>query len=114
MKSLYGMYLEEREDKQIVETDKGFATYMLLPNKECYLQDLYVKPEYRKSGYATEMADTIVEIAKENGCKTLIGSVCSSDKNATRNMKVLLAYGMQIYKTTDIMIFLKKKIAEDN
>lgn len=110
MKSLYAEYIAEREDKEIIETDKGFAVFKIFDNKECYLQDLYVIPDYRKTGLATEMTNKIVEIAKEKGCNTLIGSVCSDDKYATRNMKVFLAYGMQIYKTVGTMIFLKKDI----
>lgn len=111
--SLYKDYIKEREDKDIVESDNGFATFKMFENKECYLQDLYVVPSHRQSGLATEMADQIVEIAKENGCDTLIGSVCSTDKHATRNMKIFLAYGMQIYKTVGTIIFLKKKIVGD-
>lgn len=109
--SLYQDYIKEREDKDIVESDKGFATFSIYPNKECYLQDIYVIPEHRKSGYATEMTDQVVAIAREKGCNTLVGSVCTEDKNATRNMKIFLAYGMQIYKTAGIMIFLHKNIS---
>lgn len=112
MKSLYGQYLAEREDKEIIESNEGFATYKIFSNGECYLQDLYVIPEKRKSGLATEMANKVVEIAKERGCKTLIGSVCSDDKSATRNMKVFLTYGMQIHNIIGNMIFLQKNIQE--
>ncbi len=108
--SLYKDYIQEREGKEIIESEKGFATFTIFPNKECYLQDIYVTPEFRKSGYATEMTNEIVTIAREKGCDTLIGSVCTEDKNATRNMKVFLAYGMEIYKTVGIMIYLKKNI----
>lgn len=110
MKSLYAQYIFERENKEIVESDKGFATYKIFDNGECYLQDLYVVPEYRKSGLATEMTDEIVLRAKEKACTLLIGSVCVDDINATRNMKVFLSYGMQIYKSMGTMIFLKKDI----
>lgn len=108
--SLYADYIKEREDKDIVENDNGFATFKIFDNGECYLQDIYVVPAQRKSGLATEMADKVVSIAKENGCKTLIGSVCSDDKHATRNMKVFLTYGMQIHKVIGNMIFLNKDI----
>lgn len=108
--SLYAEYIKEREDKEIIESDKGFATFKTFDNGECYLQDLYVIPTERKTGLATEMTDTIVKIAKERGCNTLIGSVCVEDQSATRNMKVFLAYGMQIYKNAGMMIFLKKDI----
>lgn len=110
MKSLYSMYLAEREDKEIIETDKGFATYKIFDNGECYLSDIFVLPAYRQTSLATEMANKISDIAKEQGCDTLIGSVCTEDKFATRNTKVLLSYGMDVYKTAGNMIFFKKRI----
>lgn len=110
MLSLYAQYIKEREDKEVIESDEGFATYKIFSNGECYLQDLYVIPEKRKSGLAIEMTNKVVEIAKEHGCHTLVGSVCSEDKSATKNMKIFLTYGMQIHKIIGNMIFLNKKI----
>lgn len=112
MSSLYAKYIREREGKEIIETDDGFATYQIFDNGECYLQDIYIVPEKRNSGLATEIANKVSEIAKERGCNLLIGSVCVDDKCATRNMKVLLAYDMQVYKTAGTMIFLRKQIGE--
>lgn len=110
--SLYKDYIKEREDKEIIESDEGFATYKIFNNGECYLQDIYVIPEQRKSGLATQMADQVVEIAKENGCHTLVGSVCVDANHSTRNLKVFLSYGMQIHKVVGNMIFLSKYIQE--
>jgi ribosomal protein S18 acetylase RimI-like enzyme len=109
--SLFADYIKEREDKEIIESDKGFATFKIFDNGECYLQDIYVIPKYRETKIATEMADKVFAIAKERGCKLLVGSVCTEDKNATKNMKVFLAYGMQIYKNIGNMIFLNKEIS---
>lgn len=111
MLSLYGKYIKEREDKDIIESDKGFATYKIFANGECYLQDLYVIPECRKTGLATEMADKVVEIAREQNCGTLVGSVCTDAKGATQNLKVFLNYGMQVNKIVGNMIILKKNIS---
>jgi GNAT superfamily N-acetyltransferase len=110
MASLYAQYIAERENKGIVESDKGFATYQMFSNGECYLQDLFVVPEHRQSHVATEMADQVVTIAKEHGCHSLIGSVCIDDREATRNLKVFLKYGMRVYKLAGTMIFLNKEI----
>ncbi len=114
MKSLYGQYLAEREGKEIIESEYGFATYKFFDNGECYLQDIFIVPSVRKSGLATEMANKVVAEAKERSCHTLIGSVCVDDKNATRNISVFLAYGMQIHKIIGNMIFLNKNISGDN
>lgn len=108
--SLYAKYIREREEKEILEYDEGFATFKIFDNGECYLQDIYVVPDARKTGMAAKMADKVVEIAKERGCNTLVGSVCVDDKNATLNMKIFLAYGMEIYKNSGTIIFLKKDI----
>lgn len=113
MSSLYAQYIRERENKDIIESDKGFATFKTFHNGECYLQDLYVVPSERKTGLATEMANKIVEIAKERGCNTLIGSVSTEDQHATKNLKIFLNYGMEIYKIVGTMIFLKKNIQGD-
>lgn len=110
MASLYAQYIKEREGKEIIESDEGFATYQFFDNGECYLQDLYVIPEKRKSGLATDMADQVVRKAIEKGCDTLLGSVCVDANDPTRNMKVFLAYGMQVSKIVGNMIFLRKKI----
>ena len=113
MASLYAQYIKERENKDIIETDKGFATFQFLTNNQCYLQDIFVLPEYRKSGLCFEMADKVTQRAKEKNCHTLIGSVCTDDQNATRNIKVLLAYGMYFDKVIGNMMFFKKSIDGD-
>lgn len=113
MSSLYAQYIKERENKDIIESENGFATYKIFNNGECYLQDIYVVPDMRQSGLATEMADKVTEIAKQQGCHTLVGSVCVDTNNTTKNMQVLLAYGMKIHKVIGNMIFLSKKISGD-
>jgi ribosomal protein S18 acetylase RimI-like enzyme len=106
--SLYGNYIRERENMGIVESDKGFATYCFYDNGECYLKDLYVTPEFRKTHVATEMADEVCRIAMDANCHTLLGSVDVNDKNVTRNLKIFLGYGMEVYKTVGTLIFLRK------
>ncbi len=110
MSSLYSKYIKEREDKRIVELAHGFATYKFFDNGECYLQDIYVLPDFRQTGLAKEMADEVVRRAKEHSCHTLIGSVCIDDVHATRNMQVFLTYGMKLHKIIGTLVFLKKDL----
>lgn len=109
MKSLYGQYLEEREDMGIVENDYGFATFKM-NQEECYIRDLYVVPEARKKHIASALADQIVELAKENGCKYLTGTVCPAAKNSNESIKVLMAYGMSLHSASQNLIIFKKDI----
>lgn len=107
--SLYGDYIREREGFEIVESEHGFATY-LISGEECYIRDIYVTPEGRKSGLASQMADEISVIAKEKGCTYLLGTVSPVAKGATTSMKVLLAYGFEVFKSDSNMIYLVKGI----
>lgn len=108
--SLYGQYIQERENKGIVESEHGFATYKLFPDlQECYIEDIYVVPEQRKSDLATDMADEISNVAKSKGYKFLTGSVVPSNNNSTASLKVLLAYGFKLLRSeTNLIYFIKE------
>jgi hypothetical protein len=105
--SLYGQYIKTREDFDIIENSLGFATYKII-NSECYLRDIFVDPEVRETAVARDLADQICVIARESGCKTLLGSVCPSAKGATVSLKVLLAYGMSLKSCTNDFIVMEK------
>lgn len=110
MPSLYAQYIEEREGKHILESEYGFATYQFLDNGRCYIEDIYVVPDYRKSYAASNMANAITAIAKDKGCKTLIGSVVPSAKGSTASLKVLLAYGFKLESCQNNFIVMSKEI----
>jgi ribosomal protein S18 acetylase RimI-like enzyme len=109
--SLYAQYLMERENKRIVETELGFATFYFLPEKDaCYIEDIYVRPEYRKNGEAAKMADEIAAIARDKGCKYLLGSVSPSATNSTASLQVLIAYGFRLDVASPNFIVMKKDL----
>jgi ribosomal protein S18 acetylase RimI-like enzyme len=107
--SLYADYLRERTDKRILEDEKGFVTYYFI-NDGVYLEDIYVSPDYRHSGVASEMADKVAEIAKEQGCTKMFGTICPAANNSTEGLKVLLAYGFRLDSCVNNFIALKKDI----
>lgn len=87
----------------------GFATYHLNIG-ECYIEEIYVVPEKRKSSAGTKMADEIVEIAKSKGINLLTGSVSLKAKGKESSMKALLAYGMSPCATNGEMVYFSKEI----
>lgn len=107
--SLYAQYIKERENKDIVETDKGFATYQIYGD-ECYIADIYIVPEMRKSGLASKLANEIKDLAKKSGCKILTGSVCLDANEAAASMNVLYAYGMKVHLIKGNMIYFSMEI----
>ncbi len=107
--SHYADYLRERTTDAIIEDDTGFATYRFTEDgRGVYLVDIYVVPEYRKKGVATEMANRIAKEAKNAGCTCIIGSVVPSNKGSTASLDVLRAYGMELVSSgVDILYFRK-------
>lgn len=108
--SLYAEYLRERTDDDIVENEKGFATYRFLNEQQIYIVDLYVKPEFRKMGVASSLADEIIEIGKAKGCVQVLGTVVPATKNSTKSLQVLFAYGMTLMSASQDLIIVKKDI----
>jgi predicted GNAT family acetyltransferase len=107
--SLYGDYIRERLGDEIVEDETGFATYRFLNEKQVYIVDIYIVPEFRKKGAATALADKVVEAAKQRGCMELIGSVVPQAKGSTDSLRVLLGYGMSLQSAGPDLILFRKE-----
>lgn len=109
MSSLYAKYVKERENKDMLELEHGFASYIWLKD-HVYIVDIYVEPEHRKSGLASQMADSIAELAVQKGYRKLLGSVDTTAAGCTNSMKVLLSYGFKLLRCDGQLIFLEKDI----
>lgn len=107
--SLYSNYIQERTNKRIIETDKGYATYINYEDG-IFIEDIYVLPEFRKTGEASKLADKITDIAKQNGYKQIFGAVCPSANGSTDSLKVLLAYGFKLKSSIENYIYFYKEI----
>ncbi len=111
--SMYGSYIKERLGDEIMETDRGFATYKYVDSNgipAVYIMDIYVRPDFRKENVASELADAIVNIALKDGRKLLIGTVVPSSNGSTASLKVLLGYGMSLLSASNDVIVMKKEI----
>jgi hypothetical protein len=109
MKSLYGMFIEERENKNIVESEKGFATYYFIDDS-VYIETIFVHPDYRDTGETFVMAGKIAKIAKEKGCTKMLGSVCPTAKGSSTSLCMLLTHGFKLDSSTNNFIVVKKDI----
>lgn len=109
MSSLYADYIKEREGRSILESKEGFMTYEI-KGQECYIADVYIRPEFRKSGVASGFASQIEDIARKQGCKFLTGSVTPSLKGATESIIAQLKFGFKLHSSHEDFIILKKEI----
>ncbi len=106
--SLFAEYLSERTADLIIEGTDGFVTYRYVDEKTVYIVEIYTRSKMRRSGYATTLADQVVDEARAKGCTEAIGTVVPSTKGATTSLKVLLGYGMELKSSgPDLIIFRK-------
>lgn len=107
--SMYLDYVSEREGFDGVENEHGFATF-IIQGKECYLRDMYVRPESRHSGHGQHLLMQVEEAAQEKGCEVLSTSVKPSANGSTRSVKVILEAGFQVAASFQDAIFFKKEL----
>ena len=107
--SLYKKYVEERTNKQVLESDHGFAVYSFTEDA-VYIEDIFVETDYRNTDLATNMAYEIGRIAREKGFKKMLGSVVPSANNSTISLKVLLANGFKLDSCAVNFILFSKEI----
>ena len=110
--SMYKDYIEEQLPNRFVyETEHGFLTYNI-NDKECQLEEIYIKPKSRTLGLASSFYAMIGEVAREKGCTYLKGSIVIGTNNAEISMKCLLKNNFKLWYTDNIMIYLKKELGE--
>jgi len=93
LSKMFEDYANERGfGPRILETEYGFATYYL-EEDSCYIEDIYVLPEKRNKKMGSDMANRIVELAKQKQIGTLYGSVNKLAKSAQTSRDILSSYG---------------------
>ena len=111
---MYFDYIREREPElQILERAEGFALYKAVDldgERMVYIQDIYVKPEYRKKAIASEMSQEIQDKAKAEGIGYILGTVVPSAEGSTASIQVLLSHGMSLSHSTDDLIYFYKEL----
>lgn len=85
---LFKQYLLERENTELISTEQGFITYRFEP-EYCYIIDIYVLPEHRKSGLGVKLEEMVIVRAKEKGYNKLLGSVDLNANNYVDSLAIL-------------------------
>jgi ribosomal protein S18 acetylase RimI-like enzyme len=106
---LYADYVKEREGYCTIHDENGFMTYFIQKN-ECYIRDVYVKPELRQSKVGFKYFEEVCKLAKENGCTIVTGSVRPSANGSTDSLKVMLSVGFKLMSSTNDAIFFVKEL----
>jgi GNAT superfamily N-acetyltransferase len=108
---MWADYIKETFGKEMLQTEYGFATFYIVPETTvCYIEDIYVIPELRKSKIGSELEAEITIWAKERKCTELMGSVNLTITTPERSMAVLISRGYKLTSATPTMLYFRKQL----
>lgn len=81
-KAFFNCFVAETENNQIIGYVTYFFGYYTWIGKSLYMDDLYVKPEYRANGIGTKLINKVIEFAKDSECHKLRWQVSEWNKPA--------------------------------
>jgi GNAT superfamily N-acetyltransferase len=102
-------YLSERLGYSVIEKQHGFIVYQIVGD-DCFIHDLYVKPDYRRINLGSELADEVQRLAKESGCKRIWGQIVVGSGGDSEAMIAHLKWGLRLDSVRDNSIFTVKEI----
>ncbi|HRO67178.1 MAG TPA: GNAT family N-acetyltransferase [Pseudobdellovibrionaceae bacterium] len=106
---LFAAYLKERTGQTLIEREGGFATYQI-DGEECYIVEIFVVPEIRRTGLASRMADEISVLAKSQNCTYLKGTVDLRANGARESILALIGYGFKPVRAVDEILYFRKEL----
>jgi len=106
---LYKEYIAERENQHLFYNDKGFITWEYM-NDSVHIVDIYVRPQYRKTGEGVSLEKVVLDEAKLRGYKTIICSACTDTNNWEKSLEILKKVGYEEILRESNMIWLCKQI----
>jgi GNAT superfamily N-acetyltransferase len=106
---LYKQYLLERENTHLHYDEDSFITYEFIDNY-CYIKEVYVSPEQRRTGKASLLGRMIQDIAREKGMHYVMGSVCLSTNGWQKSLAGMYKEGYTLKETIEDMIYLRKDL----
>lgn len=86
-KDFFGCFIAETDTGEIAGMALWFFSYYTWVGKSLYLDDLYVKKEFRRQNIGTALLKKVFEVADEEGCKRLRWQVLNWNTNAIEMYK---------------------------
>lgn len=81
-KGLFGCYVAETSNKEIVGIALWFFAYYTWVGKSLYLEDIYVKESFRRHKIGSALLRKIFEVARDEDCKRVRWQVLNWNQSA--------------------------------
>lgn len=84
---LFRCFVAETEEREIVGMALYFFAYFTWVGKSLYLEDIYIKPSFRKLKIGTALLNRIFEVARAENCKRVRWQVLNWNESAIQMYK---------------------------
>lgn len=111
MASLFADYWREK-GHVIVENEKGFMS-AIIHSGVCFVDNFYVRPEYRGTATAFRLTMAVVKLAEERGCTQFAAEVYKSDPLYAYIIALHGHFGMSPIEDTPYKTVTSKRINHD-
>lgn len=108
--SIFGDYVKERKNRNIIENEYGFITYGFTSKDECYLEDMYICPQFRRNKHGTALVNELFKKAKENSSKVVYTTIVPTTNGSSESLLSSLQYGFKLLRSEPNVIFLIKEV----
>ncbi len=103
-KDFFNCFVAETSDQKIVGYVTWFFCYYTWIGKSLYMDDLYVKPEYRATGIGTRLIKKVIGFAKSSQCHKLRWQVSGWNTPAIDFYKKLGATTDHVEQNCDLIL----------
>ena len=98
-------FVAVNEAHEIIGYATCFFAYFTWIGKSMYMDDLYVKPEFRGQGIGTRLINSVIELAKTEQCKKLRWQVSEWNQPAIDFYKSLGADISPVESNCDLILY---------
>lgn len=105
---MFADYFKEM-GSEVLETPYGWANY-IFDEDSCYIENMYISPDFRRLKKGSELADKIAAIAKERGSKYLLTTTNTNKPSIERSIQAIIGYGFKFLKSSESAIFYYKEL----
>lgn len=102
--NFFNCLVVETVDKEIAGYVSYFFCYYTWTGKSMYMDDLYVRPQFRGTGIGTQLINEVIKEAKETGCHKLRWQVSNWNTPAIDFYKKIGAEIDSVEQNCDLML----------